>query len=225
MATHSSILAWRIPGTEEPCGVPSMGSHRVGHDWSNLAAAAAATEQSWEDAGHWSNGHLVPGAHSSCRVLCLNRQSPPFSFYFLGYVSCSSAFQRCAEARGVDPAKTCPWQRCQDRVLKSKGSLADNWLPLKESRGLWIQQAVGTSGGWKLGLANWIPACLCILVAWRQSNLAPVEGEQELGTRCHGCSLSVVWPFPGAQPNHREGGWVTQEAELCALTTRGAASG
>ena len=32
MATHSSILAWRIPGTGEPSGLPSMGSHRVGHD-------------------------------------------------------------------------------------------------------------------------------------------------------------------------------------------------
>ena len=42
MATHSSVLAWRIPGTVEPCGLPSMGSHRVGHDWSDLAAAAAA---------------------------------------------------------------------------------------------------------------------------------------------------------------------------------------
>ena len=42
MATHSSILAWRIPGMAEPGGLPSMGLHRVGHDWSNLAAAAAA---------------------------------------------------------------------------------------------------------------------------------------------------------------------------------------
>ena len=41
MATHSSILAYRIPGTGEPGGLPSMGSHRVGHDWSDLAAAAA----------------------------------------------------------------------------------------------------------------------------------------------------------------------------------------
>ena len=41
MATHSSVLAWRIPGTGEPCVLPSMGSHRVGHDWSDLAAAAA----------------------------------------------------------------------------------------------------------------------------------------------------------------------------------------
>ena len=44
MATHSSFLAWRIPGTGEPGGLPSMGSHRVGHDWSNLAAAAAAMD-------------------------------------------------------------------------------------------------------------------------------------------------------------------------------------
>ena len=42
MATHFSVLAWRIPGTGEPGGLPSMGSHRVGHDWSNLAAIAAA---------------------------------------------------------------------------------------------------------------------------------------------------------------------------------------
>ena len=40
MATHSSVLAWRIPGTAEPGELPSMGSHRVGHDWSNLAAVA-----------------------------------------------------------------------------------------------------------------------------------------------------------------------------------------
>ena len=57
MATHSSVLAWRIPGTGEPGGLPSMGLHRVGHDWSNLAAAAASvrnkqkngriTEEKW----------------------------------------------------------------------------------------------------------------------------------------------------------------------------------
>ena len=42
MATHSSIVAWRIPGTEEPGGLLSMGLHRVHHDWSDLAAAAVA---------------------------------------------------------------------------------------------------------------------------------------------------------------------------------------
>jgi len=43
MASHSSVLAWRIPGTGEPGGLPSLGSHRVGHDWSDLAAAAATS--------------------------------------------------------------------------------------------------------------------------------------------------------------------------------------
>ena len=42
MAAHSSVLAWRIPGTGEPGGLPSTGSHRVGRDWSDSAAAAAA---------------------------------------------------------------------------------------------------------------------------------------------------------------------------------------
>ena len=42
MATHSGVLAWRIPCTEEPGGLPSMGLHRVRHDLSDLAAAAAA---------------------------------------------------------------------------------------------------------------------------------------------------------------------------------------
>ena len=42
MATSSSVLAWRIPGTAEPAGFLSMGSHRVGHDGSDLAAAAAS---------------------------------------------------------------------------------------------------------------------------------------------------------------------------------------
>ena len=41
MATHSSVLAWRIPGMGQPGGLLSMGSHRVGHDWNDLAAAAA----------------------------------------------------------------------------------------------------------------------------------------------------------------------------------------
>ena len=41
MATHSSVLAWRIPGTGQPGGLPSMGLHRIGHDWSDLAVASS----------------------------------------------------------------------------------------------------------------------------------------------------------------------------------------
>ena len=47
MATHSSVLAWRIPGLGEPGGLRPMGSHRVRHGWSNSAAAAAAAAFSW----------------------------------------------------------------------------------------------------------------------------------------------------------------------------------
>ena len=50
MATHSSVLAWRIPGMGEPGGLPSMWSHRVGHDWSDLAAAVAALFQRFDGA-------------------------------------------------------------------------------------------------------------------------------------------------------------------------------
>ena len=45
MATHSSVLAWRIPVREEPGRLLSLGLHRVGHNWSDLAAAAAASRK------------------------------------------------------------------------------------------------------------------------------------------------------------------------------------
>ena len=59
MATHSSVLAWRIPGTGEPGWLPSMGSHKVGQDWSDLAAAAAAC---------WMQG--FPGGSDSKEFSC-----------------------------------------------------------------------------------------------------------------------------------------------------------
>ena len=51
MATHSSVLAWRILGTGEPGGLPCMGSHRVGHDWSDLAAGH---KENWAGIFIWS---------------------------------------------------------------------------------------------------------------------------------------------------------------------------
>ena len=63
MATHSSILAWQILGMEEPGGLPYMGSHRLGHNWSDLAAAAAAQEKgvcedSWGEQDHGDFDHV-----------------------------------------------------------------------------------------------------------------------------------------------------------------------
>ena len=57
MAIHRSVLAWRIPGVEEPGGLPSVGSHRVGHDSSDLAAVSAIV----------TCGHLT---HSAGAVIC-----------------------------------------------------------------------------------------------------------------------------------------------------------
>jgi len=74
MATHSSVLAWRIPGTGEPGGLPSMGSHRVGHDWSDLAAAAAWTSLSmfsFFKNSLFINIHLTVPAFS-CRLQTLS---------------------------------------------------------------------------------------------------------------------------------------------------------
>ena len=69
MATHSSVLAWRIPGTGKPGGLPSLGSHRDRHDWSDLAAAAA-TKSRWrksgsrEEKGKWEspNSETIPNS-------------------------------------------------------------------------------------------------------------------------------------------------------------------
>ena len=66
MATHSNALAWRIPGTGEPGGLPSMGSHRVGHNWHDLAAAAARDvvlsriSHVWLCATLWTVAHQAP---------------------------------------------------------------------------------------------------------------------------------------------------------------------
>ena len=61
MATHSSVLAWRIPGMGEPGGLQSMGSHRVGHDWSDLAVLKNLPG----NAGDIRDTGLIPGSERS----------------------------------------------------------------------------------------------------------------------------------------------------------------
>jgi len=65
MATHSSVLAWRSPGMGEPGGLPSMGLHRVGHNWSDLAAVAT----------HWTESKSPPWLnHSNLKECVLWKQ-------------------------------------------------------------------------------------------------------------------------------------------------------
>ena len=76
MATHSSILAWRIPGMEDPGGPPSMGSHRVRHDWSDLAATEEPEINCQHPLDHRKN-ERVPEKHLLllywlCQSLCVD---------------------------------------------------------------------------------------------------------------------------------------------------------
>ena len=81
VATHSSALAWRIPGMGEPVGLLSIGSHRVRHDWSDLAAAAAGLP--WE----------LNGKEFTCQ--CRRHGFDPWS----GKIPCAVEQQRlCATA-------------------------------------------------------------------------------------------------------------------------------
>ena len=73
MATHSSVLAWRILGTEEPGGLPSMGSHRVRHDWSDLAAAAAATTRKLID--RWMSKRNVIYPRNRIEAIYIKKRS------------------------------------------------------------------------------------------------------------------------------------------------------
>ena len=83
MAIHSSVLAWRIPGMGEPGGLPSMGSHRVGHDWSNLAAAAAAMVYTFLSSMKWWHAACTKTGEPSGlpRSLSFNRSSPTYHFF------------------------------------------------------------------------------------------------------------------------------------------------
>ena len=68
MATHSSVLAWRIPGTGEPGGLPSLGSHRVGHDGSDSSSSSSSGTSEEFAEGLWnklSPAHLLIFSSSS----------------------------------------------------------------------------------------------------------------------------------------------------------------
>ena len=105
MATHSSVLAWRIPGTGEPAGLLSMGSHRVGHDWSNLAAAA--------------NNKLVKKKKFFFKWMTVFPSIYPL--YFPGGASGKEATWKCRSHNryGFDPWHgKIPWRRARQPTLE-----------------------------------------------------------------------------------------------------------
>ena len=103
MATHSSVLVWRIPGTGEPGRLPSVGSRRVGHDWRDLAAAAAAAAA----AGLWSKPYWHPFSSSICSFVSLCPilvtttifQTSKLLLYFLWWSLISDFWCYCCKKR------------------------------------------------------------------------------------------------------------------------------
>ena len=83
MATHSSVLAWRIPGTGELGGLLSLGSHRAGHDLSDLAAAAAAAAAAAElSMGCTLGCHSNLSTHYNFTHFAFDKVSPASLYYF-----------------------------------------------------------------------------------------------------------------------------------------------
>ena len=98
-ATHCSVLALRIPGTGEPGGLPSMGLHRVGHDWSDLAAAAELKKR-WRWI-HWRSIHVfidrpAPNICETQGKSNLEAQSPCFVSSYSGSIPHSEGLHTSA---------------------------------------------------------------------------------------------------------------------------------
>ena len=138
MATHSSVLAWRIPGIGEPSGLPSMGSHRVGHDWSDLAAAAAAQSKP---------KYFEPKSDNSHYLREFNSFS--YSSSIISYV--------LTEALVYVSGSVLSAQRTTDRILASlwftvlqrKQTHINFWLQTEEwGRNIQCSCRAGTRGFW-----------------------------------------------------------------------------
>ena len=83
MATHSNVLAWRISGTGEPGGLLSVGSHRVGHDGSDAAAAAASNSYKWNHTVFVFVRHLLLLKQGKFILYFLSIEVCPFSLPLL----------------------------------------------------------------------------------------------------------------------------------------------
>ena len=143
MATHSSVLAWRIPGTGEPGGLLSMGLHRVGHDWSDLAAAAAKLVS--DGSRSWNQLRLPWKSIASplpCRSLCGTCSYVPTSYVTLSYLYAKRiTLSRCSCQLGTGPPSAC-WSHLQ-RI-----SVAGGWCSPHPSQD---QEGKGPAVIWYLG--------------------------------------------------------------------------
>ena len=138
MATHFSVLAWRIPGMAEHGGLPSMGSHRVGHDWRDLAAAAAAAinqigRVAYSHYGFFNGGTFLP-------EYCFNFFTKRFKidigiqlFKSKSYMNwCVSVLTPCQS-----PSRSASKIKCQTVPHQSAPRMAVSSAILKRIKTLW----------------------------------------------------------------------------------------
>ena len=141
MATHSSVLAWRIPRMGEPGALPSMGSHRVGHYWSNLAAAAADSIFKSRDITLPTKVRLVKGM--------------VFPIVMYGYESWTI---KKAKHQRIDASELWCWRRLLRDLWTARRS---NQPILKEIssecslEGLMLKLKLNTSATWCEELTHW----------------------------------------------------------------------
>ena len=148
MATHSSVLAWRIPGTGEPGGLPSLESHRVGNNWSDLAAAAASIWCLVHINIFWVTKGMVPQEDIKLRArecLCFRKSyqlglSVAFTFMF-----CWASFLMYPE-HSASPHYLWMW-------------LLVTWLR-------WISETLRPSAGQEME-ATWA-ICSCPICLWKE---------------------------------------------------------
>ena len=157
MAAHFSVLAWRLPGTGEPGGLPSMGSHRVGHDWSDLAAAATAAVKTM----------VFPAVVYGCERTPLNYKESwvpkNWCFWTVVLEKTLESPLDCKEIQPVHPKGDQSWVFFWRTDAKAETPIlwppdVKNWLIGKDpdARKDWRQEEKGTTEDEVAGRHHWL---------------------------------------------------------------------
>ena len=219
MATHSSVLAWRIPGAAEPGGLPSMGSHRAGHDWSDLAAAVTFLwtremqlrerpqlthwpvwlYQAWEDQlscqGGWDEGELTtPGKAEICIALGCSK-SPRDKHSLL-----DGDLPAAAAAKSL---QSCP-TLCDPRDGSPPGSPVPGILQARTLE--WVAISFSNAWKWKVKVKS-LSRVRLLATPWTAAHQAPLS----MGFSRQEYWSGVLLPSPGDLPKHAQfSTWMSQ---------------